>query len=121
MENIDKSKVFLWDNFVQIGKEVDDNVIYANVRRQRPGMCCCLIYTSGTTGKPKGCMLSHDNLVWSMTPTCQELQRFRPDIDVKSNRIISYLPLSHIAGLCMDIMLQMTYGSKVYFAKPDAL
>jgi len=36
-------------------------------------------------------------------------------------RVISYLPLSHIAGLQSDLVGTMLGGSTVYFAKPDAL
>ena len=36
-------------------------------------------------------------------------------------RIISYLPLSHIAGLQSDLIGTMLAGSTAYFAKPDAL
>jgi long-chain-fatty-acid--CoA ligase ACSBG len=34
---------------------------------------------------------------------------------------VSYLPLSHIAGLQFDLINTMLYGSRVYFARPDAL
>ena len=56
---------FLWRDFLKLGANVKDQVIQQRVDRQVPGQCCCLIYTSGTTGNPKGCMLSHDNLVWT--------------------------------------------------------
>ena len=98
-DSIDRSRVFLWDDFIKMGSDIADALIYQNVDKQKPGMCCCLIYTSGTTGMPKGVMLSHDNLVWATVPTCHELQRFKPDLDMSTNRTISYLPLSHIAGL----------------------
>ena len=35
--------------------------------------------------------------------------------------VVSYLPLSHIAAQVADILIPITFGSTVYFAKPDAL
>lgn len=37
------------------------------------------------------------------------------------NRIVSYLPLSHIAGLCFDVLNHLFNCCEIYFAKPDAL
>ena len=34
---------------------------------------------------------------------------------------MSYLPLSHIAGLVFDVLTQTFIGSRLYFARPDAL
>lgn len=97
-------RFFLWKDFLKLGAQVADSVILEKIPRMRPGECCCLIYTSGTTGMPKGCMLSHDNLVWEMCPTFVEVQKSCPEINVRDHRIVSYLPLSHIAGLTVDIM-----------------
>jgi len=36
-------------------------------------------------------------------------------------RFVSYLPLSHIAGLIFDVLSHSMIGFKLYFAKPDAL
>ena len=89
--------------------------------RQRPGECCNLIYTSGTTGNPKGCMLSHDNLTWESICMKSILARDKPEALGPHNRVVSYLPLSHIAGLCFDILLHMMNVSELFFARPDAL
>lgn len=35
--------------------------------------------------------------------------------------MVSYLPLSHIAGLQMDLTNLIIFGSQIYFAKRDAL
>lgn len=60
----------------------------------KPGTCCTLVYTSGTTGNPKGVILSHDNYVWTAKRTL--------DRDIYKgnaiNRMVSYLPLSHVAS-----------------------
>lgn len=52
-----------------------------------------LMYTSGTTGKPKGVMLTHDNLIWAsvgLTHTIDWAYKYR---------FLSVAPLFHIGGL----------------------
>jgi len=53
---------------------------------------------------PKGVMLSHDNLTWENTPLIEELKRFDPNFDLQNHRFVSFLPLSHIAGMACDIL-----------------
>ncbi len=50
-----------------------------------------LIYTSGTTGPPKGCMLTHKNLV---TAAVRVEHRLQDDSDV----VLLFLPLAHSFG-----------------------
>lgn len=50
-----------------------------------------LIYTSGTTGTPKGVMISQRNLVWTL-----ECLRRGANLELGA-RMVSYLPLAHIA------------------------
>jgi long-chain acyl-CoA synthetase len=50
-----------------------------------------LIYTSGTTGPPKGCMLSHKNLVTAAL-------RVNTHLDEGSDVILLFLPLAHTFG-----------------------
>lgn len=115
------SRFYLWNDFQKLGADVKDAAILEKAARQKPGECAVLIYTSGTTGMPKGCMLSHDNLCWEAIPMMNEVVKSAPEIAVIAHRIVSYLPLSHIAGLCVDVMAQIYAGHEVYFARPDAL
>jgi long-chain acyl-CoA synthetase len=48
-----------------------------------------IIYTSGTTGKPKGVMLSHDNIVYNAYASCKIFPIGQNDC------ALSFLPLSH--------------------------
>jgi long-chain acyl-CoA synthetase len=51
-----------------------------------------IIYTSGTTGPPKGVMLDHANIVW----TVRSLLGCWPEVPYFA-RMVSYLPMAHIA------------------------
>lgn len=105
------NKVYLWKDFIKLGASVKDEVIFEKMNRQKPGECCCLIYTSGTTGRPKGCMLSHDNLTWCTHPNSHAIQKACPEgFQPSAHRVVSYLPLSHIAGLAIDFCLQLKHG-----------
>ena len=52
-----------------------------------------MIYTSGTTGPPKGVMLDHANICW----TVESLRRAFGVLDPTGSRLVSYLPMAHIA------------------------
>jgi long-chain-fatty-acid--CoA ligase ACSBG len=115
------SRFYLWNDFLKIGADVKDTVIMERITKQKPGDCSTLIYTSGTTGMPKGCMLSHDNLCWEAIPMMNEAIKSDPSMPLTSHRVVSYLPLSHIAGLAVDLMSHIYGGHELYFARPDAL
>ncbi|MFN8034626.1 MAG: AMP-dependent synthetase/ligase [Acidimicrobiia bacterium] len=59
----------------------------------RPDDLITVIYTSGTTGPAKGVMLDHRNVVW----TVESLLRAFGDLPVEGRRLVSYLPMAHIA------------------------
>lgn len=96
------SRVFKFKDFLELGSKVDDAVIQQIINGQKPGNCVCLIYTSGTTGNPKGVMLSHDNLIFNSLSLAATLIQGHDDPNIE-HRVVSYLPLSHIAGLQMDL------------------
>lgn len=107
--------VYGWQQFMQLGSSVADQALQERMDFQRPGHCCTLIYTSGTTGNPKAVMLSHDNLTWTAS-VCSTMLDF-----TKGERLVSYLPLSHIAAQMTDLHGPITIGGTIIFAKPDAL
>jgi long-chain-fatty-acid--CoA ligase ACSBG len=110
--------IFLWKDFVESGRKANIDIELNQRRRmQNPGNCCNIVYTSGTTGHPKAVLLSHDNMTW----TGRTLQKKYFHLIGENNRIVSYLPLSHIAGQMNDIICAIIARSSVYFARPDAL
>lgn len=84
----------------------------------KPNQCASLIYTSGTTGPPKGVMLSHDNIIWT---TKKILETYNIDGTNTIQKIVSYLPLSHIAGQMVDIYMPLVTGGEIWFADKGAL
>ena len=58
----------------------------------RPHDLATVIYTSGTTGEPKGVMLDHTNVAWTV-----ESLRSTLSYSTEGFRMISYLPAAHIA------------------------
>ena len=115
------TRVMTWKSFMEVGKNVSDSIIQGIVAKEKPGECIILIYTSGTTGNPKGVMLSHDNLIFDSSNVTDDLMLTEEIGQEKNFRIVSYLPLSHIAGLENDLFTPITLGTEIYFAKPDAL
>jgi len=114
-----KDNVYTWDEFMEIGRNSDDNELKERMQRQKVSNCCTLIYTSGTTGNPKGVMLSHDNVTYSAWNLVRNVDCY---IDKTVNQcIISYLPLSHIAAQILDVYGPMVLHGCVWFARPDAL
>ena len=77
-----------------------------------------LIYTSGTTGPPKGCMLTHKNLVAAAL-------RVDPELEGENDVILLFLPLAHSFGRLVH-QSAAHYGATVAFCAealrvPEAL
>ena len=65
----------------------------AAVTVAQPDDLATVIYTSGTTGPPKGVMLSHFNVCWTVESLRETIQLD----EYVGKRLVSYLPMAHIA------------------------
>lgn len=81
----------------------------------QPDDIATLIYTSGTTGPPKGVMISQYNVVY----TVESLRRCFGLDTFSGRRVVSYLPMAHIAERMMSHYQSMILGYSVYCC-PDA-
>lgn len=72
-----------------------------------------IVYTSGTTGPPKGCMLTHANILAATTMYGERL-----DLN-SSMSIYMYLPLAHALARIAQ-MVALTAGGTIIFWRGDA-
>lgn len=68
-----------------------------------------LLYTSGTSGKPKGVMLTHDNITSNIRQIERHVTITRSDI------VMGVLPQFHSFGLTVLTLLPLTLGLKVIY------
>ena len=78
--------------------------------RTAPDDLATLIYTSGTTGPPKGVMLSQYNIVYTSTILIETIEV--PDI--AGWKVVSYLPMAHIAERMVSHYNTLMEGTEVY-------
>ncbi len=86
-------KVIFVDELYALGREFDkENAGYFNdaVARTMPDDTAILVYTSGTTGPPKGAMISHSNIMFSLASGLSVIPNYPTDEQV------CFLPLCHI-------------------------
>ncbi|MDH3293685.1 MAG: AMP-dependent synthetase/ligase [Acidimicrobiia bacterium] len=78
-------------------------------RLVKPEDLATLIYTSGTTGPSKGVMIDHANVCW----TVECLKRAFDLDDFAGKRLVSYLPMAHIAERMVSHYQALLVGSEV--------
>lgn len=108
--------VLSWSQLLDIGKGEKEVELDNRLEKLSPNLCCHLVYTSGTTGPPKGVMLSHDNLTFTARTLVEHYKLKWGD-----ERLVSYLPLSHVAANIMDIFMVTMCAGTIYFGNKDAL
>mmetsp|Transcript_5033 Transcript_5033/g.6562 ORF Transcript_5033/g.6562 Transcript_5033/m.6562 type:complete len:749 (+) Transcript_5033:191-2437(+) len=115
-------KTYNYSEFVMLGEGEDDQELENRLEGIKPSNCCALIYTSGTTGNPKAVMITHDNLYYEAMAVMKGCIKVVGDKN-EEERIISYLPLSHIAGMMVDSVCPILISSclegwcSVHFAR----
>ena len=107
----DDPRVKTWDDLPKLAEKISEQELEKRIKAQSPDDCCSLIYTSGTTGEPKGVMISHNNAIWTAAQTTKVVAGNCDD------RIISYLPLSHIAEQITSLYYPIITGCSVWFAE----
>ena len=118
-----KKKVLSWTELKDIGSSLP---IYRLEERQSKvavNQCCALVYTSGSTRSTKGVMLSHDNLTWSAKMVLGSFRApgFNQTPAPGEETLMSYLPLSHISSLLIDVYYVITVAGTLVFPNRELL
>jgi long-chain acyl-CoA synthetase len=88
------------DELTALGTEIDDHEVHKRRRETRASDTATVIYTSGTTGKPKGCELTHRNL---LAESRASLDAF-PRLMQPGNSMLMFLPMAHVLARAISVV-----------------
>jgi acyl-CoA synthetase (AMP-forming)/AMP-acid ligase II len=97
-------------------RDVQDEELSQAARAVGPGSLSCIVYTSGSTGQPKGAMLSRHGQL-------RAYEHWLSYLGTGPIRMISDLPVDHVAGLAPSFVSLMGGGTVVFMNRfdPDEL
>jgi long-chain acyl-CoA synthetase len=87
------------DELSALGSDTPDHEVHSRRQGVRAEDPATLIYTSGTTGRPKGCELTHRNL---LSEVRADLDAF-PQLMQQGNSVLMFLPLAHVLARAIAI------------------
>ena len=101
-----------WKEILELGAD-DSNQDVVEDRKNNVATTdlATIIYTSGTTGRPKGVMLTHQNIVSDVLMSAP-----RVPLRAGDTRALSFLPICHIFERMLTYLYQY-YGISIYFAE----
>ncbi|HEX4099941.1 MAG: AMP-binding protein [Pseudonocardiaceae bacterium] len=97
------------DELTALGAAISDNAVRERATMVGADDLATLIYTSGTTGRPKGCEITHRNLLAVTRAAVSEFTRLmQPE-----NSLLLFLPLAHVFARiiqCCCVYARITLG-----------
>ncbi|NJB82379.1 AMP-dependent synthetase/ligase [Wenyingzhuangia aestuarii] len=101
-----------WKELLKIGTTASNDQQLEDLKNSiQTNDLATIIYTSGTTGRPKGVMISHNNLISNVIDSAPRM----PKSD-GSTKSLSFLPVCHVFERMILYLYQ--YGSiQIYFAE----
>ena len=117
----DDPRLVFWENFLETGRkhrEANPGAVAARMAGAEADDVMTLVYTSGTTGPPKGAMLTNGNADFAMKRIIEEEEAY-PDRTPpnKSDQILTYLPLCHVAERIFSTWTMLAGGPTLNFAE----
>lgn len=101
-----------WKEILALGEDKSNQDEVETLKKAvQPDDLATLIYTSGTTGRPKGVMLSHNNIVSDVLASAT-----RVPFEFGTYTALSFLPVCHIFER-MILYLYQYYSVSIYFAE----
>ncbi len=101
-----------WKELLDLGKDTSNQTEVEECKALvLPEDLATIIYTSGTTGKPKGVMLSHNNIVSNVLDSAERIP-----FEEGTSIALSFLPICHIFERVILYIYQY-YSVSIYFAE----
>lgn len=101
-----------WKELLDLGSDTSNqDVVEDRKNNVKPEELATIIYTSGTTGRPKGVMLSHNNIVSNVLDSAPRIP-----FNEGTSTALSFLPICHIFERVILYIYQY-YSVSVYFAE----
>ena len=101
-----------WKEILELGADKENqDVVEDRKNNVLTTDLATIIYTSGTTGRPKGVMLTHQNIVSDVLMSAP-----RVPLRAGDTRALSFLPICHIFERMLTYLYQY-YGISIYFAE----
>jgi len=95
-------KIIRFDDEAEATKSASEDLQETQIERADEAV---LIYTSGTTGKPKGCLLTHGNLIANARQISEWLDFTEKD------RLLTIMPLFHMNAVSVTTMTALYAGA----------
>ncbi|NVI86304.1 long-chain fatty acid--CoA ligase [Actinomadura sp. BRA 177] len=83
-----------------LGADTGDDVVEQRRRSRTAADLATLVYTSGTTGRPKGCEITHGNLV---STARNAVQGAISEVAVEGSSTLLFLPLAHVFARLIEV------------------
>lgn len=101
-----------WRELLVLGEDnTNQDVVEDRKNAVKTDDLATIIYTSGTTGRPKGVMLSHQNIVSNVFAGAKRIP-----MEAGKKKTLSYLPVCHILERFYLYLCQY-YGVAIYFGE----
>ena len=101
-----------WKELLILGEDKSNQDIVEDRKNHvNPEELATIIYTSGTTGRPKGVMLSHNNIVSNVLDSSPRIP-----FEEGTSVALSFLPICHIFERVILYIYQY-YSVSIYFAE----
>ncbi len=114
LHDLDHPRCMMIDDLYKMGQQAEaeaPDMFEAEIALTSPQDTAILVYTSGTTGKPKGAMLSNENILAAIEAGARALPALATDEQ------LCFLPLCHILERDVSIYYPLAARCTVNFAE----
>jgi long-chain acyl-CoA synthetase len=113
----DGPRIFLWEELLQRARSDAAARFAAKVAERRADEVATIVFTSGTTGRPKGVVLTQENLASNLEQVLTIIEYMRGH-----GTVLSILPPWHmfermVEYALLTLGLKLVYSSRRHFAK----